>query len=380
MPSPAPASLPLLGLTRRALVAAAAERLPHGAGLAAAIHRRAHRSGVFDPSADGAGPAAAEAWRHAFALELPELVRTVTEPAAHGGTTAKAVLGYADGAEVETVRIPIGTRRESQCLSTQVGCGMACRFCETARMGRVRQLEPHEIVAQVVTAKARLGWDPKTLVFQGMGEPLDNVDALFAAIDVLTDPAGLGFGHDRLTICTAGHVDGLERLAARGVGRLNLSLSLNAADDATRDGLMPIGRRWPLAAVQDVLRRMRPRRNWQLGIHWCLMPGINDRAADAAAIAAFCAPLGRVMVHLIPYNPGSVPLTRAPTEDEVVRFVGRLREHGLPVRRRITKGRSVMAACGQLGDRGLRRRMAAVAGGKGQSASDAASRARTAST
>ena len=132
--------------------------------------------------------------------------------------------------------------------------------------------------------------------------------------------------------------------------------------------------------MQDVLRRMRPRRNWQLGIHWCLMPGINDRAADAAAIAAFCAPLGRVMVHLIPYNPGSVPLTRAPTEDEVVRFVGRLREHGLPVRRRITKGRSVMAACGQLGDRGLRRRMAAVAGGKGQSASDAASRARTAST
>ena len=130
---------------------------------------------------------------------------------------------------------------------------------------------------------------------------------------------------------------------------MNLSLSLNVADDARRKALMPIAKRFTLADLQDALIAIRPRRNWQLGIHVCLMPGINDSRDDARAIAAFCRPLGRVMVHVIPYNPGSRPLTRAPSETEIARFVGWLRDEDLPVRRRITKGRSVMAACGQLG-------------------------------
>jgi 23S rRNA (adenine2503-C2)-methyltransferase len=123
---------------------------------------------------------------------------------------------------------------------------------------------------------------------------------------------------------------------------------------------MPIGRTVSLAQLQQALIEYRPRDNFAVGVNYCLLPGINDSAEHAAGIATFCAPLGRVMVNLIPYNPGSAPMTRAPEEDEVERFVGYLREHGLPVRRRITKGRTVMAACGQLGNVELRRKRSAT--------------------
>ncbi|MGA0060521.1 MAG: radical SAM protein [Planctomycetota bacterium] len=348
----------LLGLTRAALRDAASQHLEAGHGAVGPIHRMAFDRGVLAPELCGLGRDAAEAWHRAFTCDLLEISRTVEEPAPVDGAlpTAKAVFRTSDGFECESVRIPIGTTRQSQCLSSQVGCAMGCTFCETGRMGLLRSLRPAEITAQVVTARARLGWRPDTLVFQGMGEPLDAADAVLDAIRALTDPGGLGFGMDRITVCTSGHVEGIRTFADAGFRRVNLSLSLNAADDETRARIMPITRRWPLADVREALAAARPRRNWQLGIHWCLMPGINDRREDAARIAAFCAPLGRVMVHLIPYNPGTAPLCRAPREEEVERFVGWLRDEGLPVRRRITKGRDVMAACGQLGNRDLRRR------------------------
>ncbi|MBK8974801.1 MAG: radical SAM protein [Planctomycetes bacterium] len=339
----------LLATTRATLLDAAHVRLGGAAARhAPAVHRRAHRNGTFAPELDGAGPADADRWRAAFRLDLPTVTARLDAPGPAGGSTAKAVLRLGDGRSIETVRVPIGDRRESQCVSTQVGCGMACRFCETARMGLVRSLTAGEIVGQVVAARATLGWRPASIVFQGMGEPLDDADALIAALRALTDPNGLAFARDRLTVCTVGHVDGLRRLATLGWSRLGLSLSLTAADDGARRELVPIARRWPLAEVQRALIELRGRRNWQLGIHWCLLPGVNDRREDARKVAMFCAPLGRVMVHVIPYNPGSVPLTRPPTDTEVARFVGWLRDEGLPVRRRITKGRELMAACGQL--------------------------------
>ncbi|MCC6784078.1 MAG: radical SAM protein [Planctomycetes bacterium] len=348
--------LDLLGMTRGAAIAAARARLVRGAGLAPAIHRMAHREGRFEPERVGASDASAAAWRARFRVGSAVLVRTLEEPDPVRTTrTAKAVLGSADGLEYETVRIPIGEHRESQCVSSQIGCAMGCRFCETALLGKRRDLSPAEIVGQVVLARRELGWQARRIVFQGMGEPLDALDAVATAIAVLGDSHGLGFAQDDFTLCTAGHVDGLRRLAGLALPRVNLSLSLNVADDERRAAIMPIARRWSLAELQAALVALRPRRNWQLGIHVCLMPGINDRRADAEAIAAFCLPLGRVMVHLIPYNPGSAALTRPPDEAELVRYVGWLREAGLPVRRRITKGRSVMAACGQLGNRALRR-------------------------
>src|SRR5690606_4789299 len=192
------------------------------------------------------------------------------------------------------------------------------------------------------------------VVFMGMGEALDNADAVIHALEVMNDPAGLGMAQERFTVCTVGNVRGIERLAAHGFRRLNVSVSLNAANDALRSRIMPVNRRTPLAELGAALAAYRPRRNFALGVNYCLMPGLNDSREDAADVARFCAPLERVLVNVIGYNPGNDPLTRAPSDEEVDRFIGWLRDEGLPVRKRITKGRTVMAACGQLGNVELR--------------------------
>jgi 23S rRNA (adenine2503-C2)-methyltransferase len=118
---------------------------------------------------------------------------------------------------------------------------------------------------------------------------------------------------------------------------------------------MPITRKYPLAELQEVLASYRPRPNFTLAVNYCLLPGINDAREHAAGVARFCAAIPRVMVNVIPYNPGHAPLTRKPSEAEIDRFIGWLYEDGLPVRRRVTRGQSVMAACGQLGNVELRR-------------------------
>jgi 23S rRNA (adenine2503-C2)-methyltransferase len=199
-----------------------------------------------------------------------------------------------------------------------------------------------------------LGARFRNVVFMGMGEALDNFENVLQALRVMTDSMGLGIAQERITVCTVRHVPGIRKLAAAGFKRLNLSVSLNSPDDALRAELMPIGRKHPLAELQAALAEYRPRRNFALGVNYCLLPGLNDAREHASGVARFCAPLERVMVNVIPYNPGTAPLTRRPSEDEVERFIGWLRDEGLPVRRRVTKGQSVMAACGQLGNVELR--------------------------
>ncbi|RZV54500.1 MAG: 23S rRNA (adenine(2503)-C(2))-methyltransferase RlmN [Deltaproteobacteria bacterium] len=340
---------PIHGLCNAELAERAKALLPRGHGMARRIHRQAMREGRFQPEDFGLGREAAEAWRAAFSFELPELV-TVRSDEGDDGATSKMILRMQDGLEVESVRIPMGRGRYTLCVSSQVGCKMGCTFCETGRMGLLRHLRTDEIIAQLLVARHRLGWPIRNLVFMGMGEALDNSENVIRALRVLNDEAGLAIGQERLTICTVGHVQGIRLLGQLGFKRLNLSISLNAANDSLRDELMPINRRSDLAELQEVLMAYRPRRNFALGVNYCLLPGINDTAADARAVAAFCKPLERVLVNLIPYNPGSTPLTRAPDEAEVERFIGWLRDEGLPVRERVTKGRSVMAACGQLGN------------------------------
>lgn len=316
-----------------------------GAGIAAALHSDAVRNGTFAPARHGVGPRAEAAWRAFAQMALPEVAGEQREATEHGDVT-KRLLRLHDGRSVESVHLPMGRGRTSLCVSTQVGCARACTFCETGRLGLLRNLTAGEITAQVTVQHRERR--PDTIVFQGMGEPLDNWPALQLALAVLTDRRGLGYAQEQLTVCTVGHVPGIDALRALGWKRLGLSLSLTSADDGRRARLMPHSARYPLREIQAALVRYRQRPNLALGIHWCLLPGRNDSPRDAAEIAAFCAPLGRVLVHVIPYNPGSAPIAPAPTAGEIERFVGLLRAHGLPVRRRITKGRSVMAGCGQL--------------------------------
>lgn len=320
-----------------------------GAGIAGELHRAAVRHGEFDPDMHGLGPYAAARWRELAQISLPTIAAEQYEETPTG-PLRKRLLRLHDGRTIESVHLPMGRGRTSLCVSTQVGCARACTFCETGKLGLLRNLSPGEIVAQVTLAHRTQR--PDTIVFMGMGEPLDNEAALLQALAVLTDRRGLAYAQDRLTVCTVGHVPGIRALRQLGWKRLGLALSLNAADDALRAELMPHSVRYPLREIQAALVDYRQRDNLALGIHWCLLPGINDRKADAAAIAAFCAPLGRTFVHVIPYNPGSSPIAPAPTEAQTVAFIAELRAHGLAVRRRITKGRSVMAACGQLGESG----------------------------
>lgn len=346
--------LEILGLTPNELEDAARDRLASGSGVALQIYRRAIFEGRFEPEAFGLKAASVEGWRLHFGLSLPNVVRIIEECSNLGPPTIKAVLGTRDGLEIECVRIPMGRGRSTLCVSSQVGCRLGCRFCETGRMGLLRNLEAHEIVAQVVVATAVLGWPIRNIVFMGMGEPLDNADNLIRALRVLNDRRGLHFGQQRLRVCTVGRPEGIARLGALGWKRMDLSISLNGATDERRTPLMPINRLFPLEALQRALIDYPKRKSFVFGINYCLLPGWNDSREDARAVAAFCAPIGRVLVNLIPYNPGTYPMTRAPEEDEIARFMSWLELEGLPVRRRVTKGRSVMAACGQLGNLALR--------------------------
>ncbi|MEI6386990.1 MAG: radical SAM protein [Spirochaetota bacterium] len=333
--------------------------LPSGRGVAGKVYARAFECGRLDFEGLGLAARSVAAYENAFGVSLLEVRRTVEEEGEFGATV-KAVMACRDGAEVECVLIPMppradGHKRATICLSSQVGCRMACSFCETGHGGLLRDLEAAEIVAQLVTARVRLGWESGNVVFMGMGEPLDNLENLLAALKVLTERRGLGISWERITVCTSGIVPGIEALRERGHRRLNLSLSLNAADDETRSRLMPVNRRWSLASLAIALAAYPGRRNFVLALNWCLLPGINDGPADARAAAAFVSSLRRgegrprALFNLIPYNPGSRPLARAPSDAEVAAFAALLEAEGCQVRTRSRKGSLIMAACGQLG-------------------------------
>jgi 23S rRNA (adenine2503-C2)-methyltransferase len=345
----------ILGLRADEMIALAKARLASGAGVALRVYRRVILDGRFEPEAFGLKASSVAEYRAHFYLRLPELVRLVEEPSEAGDHTIKAVLRTHDGLEIECVRIPMGEDRYTLCVSSQVGCKLACRFCETGRMGLLRSLTAGEIVGQVIVARAVLGWKIRNIVFMGMGEPLDNTDELLRALRVLNDHKGLHYGQQHLRVCTVGKPEGIARLGELGWKRMDLSISLNAATDEKRTRLMPINKTVPLAALQRALLDYPRRKSFVFGINYCLLPGMNDSREDATAVADFCRPLGRVLVNVIPYNPGSLPIALTPSEDQITRFIGWLEAEGLPVRRRITKGRSVMAACGQLGNVELRR-------------------------
>jgi 23S rRNA (adenine2503-C2)-methyltransferase len=358
----------ILGLDSAELAERAAALLPGAVGIAGKLYARAFARGELEPEAFGATARNAAAWRRSFRVGLLP-VRRLVEEEGEFGPTAKAVLGLEDGSEIECVRIPMppkadGKERSSICVSSQVGCRMGCAFCETGRAGLLRNLSAAEIVSQIVSARIHLGWDPGNVVFMGMGEPLDNLEELLRSLRILTDQRGLGLSWERLTVCTSGLAEGIASLRERGHPRLNLSLSLNAADDETRSSLMPATRRSDLSSLAAALRSYPRRPNFVLSLNWCLLPGINDRREDARRAAAFAASVGRSLVNLIPYNPGSRPLTRAPTEAEVERFRAWLEEEGCLVKRRAAKGEGIMAACGQLG--GLRRPEASSRGREGE--------------
>ena len=345
----------ILGLSRSAFEEMAGGRRGRSRALGR-LYRRAFAEGRFEPGDAAIGKEASAALEARVTLRLPAVERVVEEEGPFG-ETAKALLRLDDGRRVECVRIPVARRGPGSvpatlCVSSQVGCRLACAFCETGRQGFVRDLRPDEIVGQYAAARLTLGWDIGRIVFMGMGEPLDNFDGLAGALAVFLDESGPAFSQEDLTVCTAGLPEGIARLKGLGLKRLNLSVSLNAPDDELRDELMPVNRGVGLDALAASLALYPQRRNFALGVNYCLMPGRNDGPGAEDGVAAFlraAAPSGRALVNLIPYNPGSSPIGGAPTEAEIDSFIRRLEAAGVMVRLRSPRGRGLMAACGQLG-------------------------------
>ncbi len=264
------------------------------------------------------------------------------------GTTSKFLLRLADGAEVEAVSIPMSDDgHRTVCVSSQVGCKQGCAFCRTARMGLVRDLAAHEIVGQVVAVNRATGRPARNVVFMGMGEPLDNAAAVGQAARVLSERCGCGLSWERITVSTVGRLAGLSRWEEAGLGRANLAVSLHAADDAVRASLVPAARIEPLAELRAALGALRLPRGRRIMLAVVVIPGVTDTPPLVEALVRWVGDLP-ALVNLIPFNPFPGVPWRAPSREECWAMCAALDARGLAVRLRVTKGRDVLAACGQL--------------------------------
>ena len=252
-----------------------------------------------------------------------------------------------DDRRIESVVIP-ERNHATLCLSSQVGCAQNCRFCFTATGGWERNLTLGEILAQVRDIKNHLS-APETLtniVFMGMGEPLANYRNVVDAIQLLTDnKTGFGFSRRKITVSTAGLVPEMEALGRDTT--ISLAVSLNATDNATRDRLMPINRRYPIETLLEACRRYPLQPHRRITFEYILLEGINDRPADARRLATLLRPI-RAKINLIPFNEHEGCRFRRPNEAVIQQFQQDLMDQGYTVIIRNSKGRDISAACGQL--------------------------------
>jgi 23S rRNA (adenine2503-C2)-methyltransferase len=329
------------------------ERPALEAALEARGHQRFHARQIFswiykrgvtdigamtDLSRDLRGALAAE-----FVLTTP----TLAQREISSDRTEKFLLRLADGRHIESVFIP-DTPAMTFCISTQVGCAMACAFCLTGKMGLVRNLTAGEIAGQVrVLADALRMRDKKfNLVLMGMGEPLHNYNETMRALRILADEHGFAMSPRRMTLSTVGLLPALEKLADEPV-MPNLAISLHAPTDLQRGELVPLNRKYGVAEIIDACRRFPLSRRSRITFEYVLLAGVNDSPQDARKLARLVAPV-KSKVNIIPLNaaPG-IPFER-PSDEVIDRFAKIVAEHGVNVSVRKSRGRDIRAACGQL--------------------------------
>jgi 23S rRNA (adenine2503-C2)-methyltransferase len=286
--------------------------------------------------------------RVSLAERLPAALTAVTESADAPGDTVKFLWELDGGSRIETV-LMLYRDRATVCVSTQAGCAMACGFCATGQAGFTRHLTSGEIVELVVRAARRArerGRRVSNVVFMGMGEPLANEPAVWAAVERLHADLGLSARH--LTISTVGLVPGIRSLAARPLP-VNLAVSLHAANDELRDELVPINRRYPLDVLIDACAEYVDVKRRRLSFEWAMIDGVNDRRRDAAELAAMCRRLRPAAhVNLIPLNPTPGYATRGTPLVRVHDFRDTLEALGVNATVRQNRGTDIDAACGQL--------------------------------
>ncbi len=333
----------LAELDRPALEVALVERR-HPKFHAGQIFRWIYRRGVADVGAmTDLSRELRAALADEFALKTPVLVHR--EKSSDG--TEKFLLRLADGRQIESVFIP-DTPSQTFCVSTQVGCAMACSFCLTGKMGLVRNLTAGEIVGQVRVLADALHMHDTTfnIVLMGMGEPLHNYDETMKALRILADVQGFAVPPRRVTLSTVGLLPALERLAREPI-MPNLAISLHAPTDATRGELVPLNKKYGVAEIIAAAKKFPLRKRGRITFEYVLLAGVNDSADDARKLAKLLAGV-RSKVNLIPLNaaPG-IPFER-PSDEAIDTFAKVLADSGLIVSVRKSRGRDIRAACGQL--------------------------------
>ncbi|MCC7416312.1 MAG: 23S rRNA (adenine(2503)-C(2))-methyltransferase RlmN [Acidobacteria bacterium] len=335
--------LQLLDLDRRSLEGALAAR-GYQRFHAGQIFQWVYRRAVTDPAAMTDLP---RELRQTLAAEAVVALPALASRDISVDGTEKFLFELDDRRRIESVFIP-DTPAMTFCISTQVGCAMACAFCLTGRMGLVRQLTAGEIVGQVL-ALARhvdLAGKPFNVVFMGMGEPLHNYDETMTALRILTDAHGFAIGPRRITLSTVGLPPAIERLGREPI-MPNIAVSLHAPTDALRAELVPIARKYGIADIIAVCKRLPLRKRSRITFEYVLLAGVNDRLQDARRLARLLGGL-KSKVNLIPLNEAPGIPFRRPSDEAIDAFARTLADHGAVVSVRKSRGRDIRAACGQL--------------------------------
>lgn len=283
--------------------------------------------------------------RQAIGELLPPALTLVRTQSADRGTTTKHLWSLRDGHLVESVLMRY-RNRTTLCISSQAGCAMGCSFCATGQAGFDRNLSVGEIVEQVLGTlqHAEPAARAVNIVFMGMGEPLANYEAVWAAVERFHEDMGIGARH--ITVSTVGVIPGIVRLAAAALP-VNLAVSLHAANDRLRNRIAPINRTYPLRDLARSLADYRRAKRRRISFEWAMIDGVNDTDRDAAELAACARPLA-AHVNLIPLNPTpGYGLDPSPVQ-QIEHFAAELSAHGVNATVRQNRGTSIDAACGQL--------------------------------
>ena len=283
--------------------------------------------------------------RQAIGELLPPALTLVRTQSADRGTTTKHLWSLRDGHLVESVLMRY-RNRTTLCISSQAGCAMACSFCATGQVGFDRNLSVGEIVEQVLGTLREAGSDERAVnvVFMGMGEPLANYEAVWAAVERFQGDMGIGARH--ITVSTVGVIPGIARLATEALP-VNLAVSLHAANDRLRNRIAPINRTYPLRDLARSLADYRRAKRRRISFEWAMIGGINDTDRDAAELAAYARPLA-AHVNLIPLNPTPGYGHQPSPAGRIEQFAAELSSHGVNATVRQNRGTSIDAACGQL--------------------------------
>lgn len=343
--------LSIFSLTEDAYSSAVLARLGKGEIYAAKVYSEWFKKGKIDLDA---------AWIEPQARSLVENILAITDffsapvtSCKEEGQIRKFLLKYEGGFESESVILPMNFGN-TLCVSSQIGCRMGCSFCQTGKMGLLRSLTVEEIVFQVFAAKFLVGSSIRNIVFMGMGEPFDNYEVVMQAISVISSPKGIGIPFSKITVSTSGRVEEIYRFAKDADPRLKLAVSLNAPNDQIRAKIMPVNHQFDLSSLKSAMQEYckDPRR--EILIEYVLLDGINDSLLAAEQVAEYLQGL-RVRINLIPYNAQTKGPFSPPSQEKLEAFQRYLKGKGYCALVRITRGRSIMAACGQLGNRDIRK-------------------------